>query len=142
MGSTIYDRILLTAGAFILALALVAGLFMGHHLSTVGFVISVLAIAAIAGIVLMRFLQRFRDLDPLQPPDERTLQRRLRTSKIMLAILLVCFFLALCKILSNPSRIQSLWVATAFAALCIVGSIKNLRRAQADLKQFEDRRTS
>ena len=141
MGSTIYDRILLTTGAFIFALALVAGLFMCHCLPPIGFALSVLALAAIAGIVLTRFLQRYRHLDPLQPPDERTLRRRLRTSKIMLAILLACFFLALCKILSNPIRTQSLWVATAFAALCIMGSIKAQRRAQADLKQFEDRRT-
>ena len=141
MGSPLLERIRLAIGGFILALAVIAGLFMGHHLSPVGFTVSVLVLAGVAAILLVRFLQRFRDLDPLQPPDERTIQRRLRTSKIMLAILLACFFLALCKILNNPGRIQPLWVATAFAALCIVGSIKNLRRAQADLKQFEDRRT-
>ena len=141
MGSPLLERIRLAIGGFILALAVVAGLFMGHHLSPVGFTVSVLVLAGVAAILLTRFLPRFRDMDPLQPPDDRTIQRRLRTSKIMLAILLVCFFLALCKILNNPSRIQSLWVATAFAALCIVGSIKDLRRAQADLKQFEDRRT-
>ena len=140
MGSTVYDRILLTAGGFILALALVAGLFMCHCLSPVGFALSVLALAAIAGIVLIRFLQRYRNLDPIQPPpDERTLRRRVRTSKITLAILIVCLSLALWK--TGIDRIYSHWFVITFGVLCIIGSIQDLRRGQANLKQFEDRRT-
>ena len=143
MGSTLYDRILLTAGAFILALALVAGLFMCHCLSPVGFALSVLALTVAAGIVLTRFLQRYRDLDPLQPPppDERTLRRRVRTSTITLAILLVFLLLALWKILSNPALLRSHWAEIVIPVVFILGPIQNLRRAQVNLKQFEDRRT-
>ena len=140
MGSTIYDRILLTTGGFILALAIIAGLFVGHCLSAVGFAISVLVLAVIAGIVLIRFLQRYRNLDPIQPPpDAQTLRRRVRTSKITLAILIVCLFVAEWK--TGIDRIYSHWFVVTYGVLCIIGSIQNLRREQANLKQFEDRRT-
>jgi formate hydrogenlyase subunit 3/multisubunit Na+/H+ antiporter MnhD subunit len=140
VGSPLLERIRLTIGGFILALAIVAGLFMGHHLSAVGFAVSVLLLAVAAGIVLTRFLQRFRHLDALQPPDERTLRRRVRTAKITLAILTVCLFLALWK--TGMDRIYSHWFVITFGVLGIIGSIQDLRRGQMNLKQFEDRRTT
>lgn len=139
MGHQLLVRIRLTIGGFILALALAAGLFMGHHLSPVGFAISVLVLAVIAGIVLTRFLQQFRNVDPLQPLDERTLRRQQRTLKSMLAILFFCLLLGLWETRSDPilPRVTGIAISLFF----ITTSILNLRRGRAKLKQLQDRRT-
>src|ERR1700761_3280397 len=99
-------RIRMTIGCFVLTLALVAGLFIGHHLSAVGFAISVLVLAVAAGIVLTRFFQRVRDLpeelDPFYPPDGNALRRQLRRTRIMVAILISCLFLGIWETRGGP----------------------------------------
>jgi hypothetical protein len=144
LGYPLLDRIRLTIGCFVLALAATAGLFMGHHLSAVGFAVSVLVLAAAAGVVLTRFFRQARDLgeefDPFRPPDERTLRRRVRITKITLAILTALLFLTLWKTRSVPSYSQ--WLGILFGVLCMIGLSKNLRHDQSKLKQLGIRRTT
>jgi len=144
LGYRLLERIRLTIGCFVLALAIIAGLFVGHHPSAIGFTISVLLFTAAVCIVLTSLFQRFRNMpeefDPFQPPDERTLWRRIFALRISFAILLVLLFLALWKTGNVP--IYSLhWLGIAFGALCMIGLGKNLRHDQARLKELQGRRT-
>ena len=145
LGYPLLERIRLTIGCFVLALAVIVGLLVGHHPSAIGFTISVLLLAAGACIVLTSLFQRVRDLpegfDPFQPPDERTLRRRTYALRVTLPILIVLLFLALWKIRNDSARIYWHWAVIAYGVIGIAGLLKNMRRDQAKLKQFEDRRT-
>jgi di/tricarboxylate transporter len=143
LGYPLLTRIRLTIGGLILGLTLIAGLFVGHRLSPVGFAVSVLVLAVIAGIVLTRFLQRFRNLhkeiDPLQPLDERKLRRQVRTSKIILTAFILLLLAALWEAKTRP--LSGNLIAMAAGCFWVFASILGLRHQQAKLKQFEDRRT-
>lgn len=144
MGYQLLTRIRLTIGCFVLTLALVAGLFIGHHLSAVGFAISVLVLAAAAGVILTRFFQRVRDLpeelDPFHPRDRYALRRQLRRTKIMVAALISCLFLGIWE--TRRGLIYPTLAGIAINLFFITVFVRSLRRGQAKLKQLEDRRTT
>jgi hypothetical protein len=77
--------------------------------------------------------------NPFQPPSKNALRRQMRSTKIILVILSVCLFLGLWETRSGP--IYPHLVAIAIGLSYITISIRSLRRAQAKLKQLENRST-
>lgn len=142
MGHNLLAQIRLIFAGFVLVLAVIAGLFISHHLSVAQFVASIGLVVAAGAAILTRFLLQMRRLapleDPFQSPSTNVLRRRSRITAISLAVIVVCFSLTLWET-RNRSK-SSCIVAIAIGLIFTIDSVRSLRRDHAKRKQLEHRR--